>query len=88
MSSSIEFRLSAPRIEHVLLRDKTLKYVKTLYKVDFLQKSISKVMNIHIYKFSILSRNESNKMLDVIGPYTTRFEDDDKGAVLKIHKGK
>ncbi len=36
MSSSIEFRLSAPPIEHVLLRDKTLKYVKTLYKVDLM----------------------------------------------------
>jgi 1,4-alpha-glucan branching enzyme len=41
----------------------------------------------YTYKFRVLSRNEPNQLIDVIDPYATRVEDDEKGAILKIVKG-
>jgi len=42
----------------------------------------------YTYKFRILSRNEPNKLIDIIDPYATRVEDDENGAIVKVNKGK
>jgi 1,4-alpha-glucan branching enzyme len=42
----------------------------------------------YLYKFRILSRNEPNKIIDVIDPYATRVEDDENGAIVKVNKGR
>ncbi len=92
MFSSIEFRLFAPRIECVLLTGSFNSWKNIKMSKDDVTGEFSTKVDLedgeYTYKFRILSRNESNKLIDVIDPYATRVEDDEKGAILKVNKGK
>ncbi len=92
MSSTIEFRLFAPRIERVLLTGsfnswKDIEMVKEEVTGEFSTK-VDLEDGEYVYKFPILSRNEPNKMIDVIDPYATRVEDDENGAIIKVNMGR
>ncbi|CAF0719246.1 unnamed protein product [Adineta steineri] len=92
MCASIEFRLFAPRIEHVFLTGSFNKYQDIEMCKDVITGDFFTTINLedgeYLYKYRISSRNDPNKIIDIIDPYATRVEDDDKGAILKIHQGK
>ena len=92
MPSPIEFRLFAPRIEHAFLIGSFNSWENIAMIKDNVTGEFSVQINLddgeYFYKFRILSRDESNKFIDVIDPYATRVEDDEQGAILKVHKGK
>lgn len=92
MSSSIEFRLFAPRIERVILTGSFNSWQNIEMLKDHITGEFSTKVDLedgeYTYKFRILSRTEPNKIIDVIDPYATKVEDDEKGAILKVNKGK
>jgi 1,4-alpha-glucan branching enzyme len=91
MFSSIEFRIFAPRIERVLLTGSFNSWQDIEMSKDNVTGEFSTKIDLedgeYTYKFRVLSRNEPNQLIDVIDPYATRVEDDEKGAILKIDKG-
>jgi 1,4-alpha-glucan branching enzyme len=92
MSSLIEFRLFAPRIERVLLTGSFNSWADIEMSKDNVTGEFSTKVDLedgeYTYKFRVLSRNEPDKLIDVIDPCATRVEDDEKGAILKVNKGK
>jgi 1,4-alpha-glucan branching enzyme len=93
MPSSIEFRLFTPRIERVILTGSFNSWQDVEMCKDNVTGEFSTKIDLHdgeyTYKFRILSPNESQgQMVDVIDPYTTRIEDEEKGAIVKINNGK
>lgn len=92
MFSSIEFRLFAPRIEHVLLTGSFNSWQDIEMSKDNITGEFSTKVDLedgeYTYKFRISSRTEPTKIIDVIDLYATRIEDDEKGAILKIRQGK
>lgn len=89
--SSIEFRLFAPRIERANLTGSFNSWQDiAMSKNDTTGEFITNIDledGEYTYKFRILSQNEPNQFIDIIDPYATRVEDEEKGAILKIHKG-
>jgi 1,4-alpha-glucan branching enzyme len=92
MFSSIEFRLFAPRIERALLTGSFNSWQDIEMSKDNRTGEFSTKFDLedgeYTYKFRILSRNEPNKIIDIIDPCATRIEDDEKSAILKVNKGK
>ncbi|CAF1408968.1 unnamed protein product [Adineta steineri] len=92
MCASIEFRLFAPRIERAFLIGSFNSWEDIEMFKDNVTGEFSTKINLddgeYTYKFHILSRTEPNQMIDIIDPYATRVEDDEKGAILMIKNGK
>lgn len=92
MSSPVEFRLFAPRIERAFLIGSFNSWENIEMFKDDITGEFSVEINLedgeYLYKFRILSRHESNKFIDVIDPYATMVEDDNRGAILKVIKGR
>lgn len=92
MPSPIEFRLFAPRIERAFLIGSFNSWENIEMSKDTVTGEFSVQIDLddgeYLYKFRILSRNESNKFIDVIDPYATRIEDDEQGAILKVIQGR